>query len=37
MGDHEYRDRDLEHPVIALGLLFALALLGTVARLLGLA
>lgn len=36
MGDQENRDRELENPVIALGLLLALVLLGTVAHLLGL-
>ena len=37
MSDHEYRDRELEHPVIALGLVLGLARVGTIVHLLGLA
>ena len=36
MGDREYRDRELEQPVVALGLVLALALLATIAHLSGL-
>ena len=36
MGDHEYRDQEIEHPVIALGVVMMLGLLGTIAHMAGL-